>query len=89
MSDNSVKKRNHFYPTSKILLVDFIMSNDSGAAVTSVTYEAVDNIQKNFHAVSQYGYRHLELLQSLSVLIYNKSAACAELPYSNFPMLLC
>ena len=61
--------------------------NDNGAAVTSVTYETVDDIQKNCHAVSQYGCWHSELLQSLSVLIYNKSAVCAELLYSNLPML--
>ena len=46
-------------------------------------YEALDDIQKNCHAVSQYGYRHSKLLQALSVLIYNKNAACSELLHEN------
>ena len=62
---------------------------DSGTGVTQVTYEALDDIQKSCHAVSQYGYHHSKLLQALSVLIYNKSAAWSELLRENLPMLFC
>ena len=54
-----------------------------------MTYGALDDIQKNCHTVSQYGYRHSKLLQALSVLIYNKSVACSELLHENLPILFC
>ena len=62
---------------------------DSGTGFTQVTYEALHDIPKNCHTVSQNGYRHSKLLQAFSVLTYNNSATCSELLHENLPILFC
>ena len=62
---------------------------DSSTGFTQVTYEALHDIPKNCHTVSQNGYRHSKLLQAFSVLTYNNSTTCSEFLHENLPMLFC
>ena len=50
--------------------------------------DAANDILTNSKAVSKYGYRHAENLQSLNVLIYNKCQSSLSLLYDSLPQLL-
>ena len=74
-------KRQQFSKYIKDVALHF--RRDNGEGLTEVTSEVPDDIQKN----SQFGYKHSKILQSLSVMIYNRSQAAARLLNENLPMV--
>ena len=53
--------------------------------MTKATLEVVDDIHRNCHAVSKFGFRHDSVLKTLSVLVYNKSQSALRLLNDNLP----
>ena len=78
-------KRQKFSKYIKDVALHF--RRDKGEGLTEVTSEVLDDIQKNSHAISKFGYRHSRILQSLSVMIYNRSQTVARLLNENLPMV--
>ena len=78
-------KRQKFSKYIKDVALHF--RRDKGEGLTEDTSEVLHDIQKNSHAISKFGYRHSKILQSLSVMIYNRSETAARLLNENLPMV--
>ena len=50
--------------------------------------QIADDLVRNLRAVSKYGYRHDEIFQAISVLIFNQCQAALVLLSDNLPEIL-